>query len=415
MDDTSLVPINLDTKKTVKKSNVLNELRNASASLVEYRLFCVYLAHLPLNSENNIVTFTLADYARIAGLKRPRKEDLEAQAENLVSMTAKIDTPDGGFRKFPLFAEFKLYRQDNQWMVSLECNPKIAPMIREQKGKFLRYKLYNTIFLKSYNQQRLYELLKQYERIGERTITLLDLREFLSIGDNEYSVWGDFSQKVLKVSQRALKENTDICFEYEPIKKGRPVVAVKFIIRKNKGFVDRLLIEQHLPDAGEADNYDGDEMRKRAQVPEEQTSPFDPVTSAEPICRKLLPKLTDNQIREIAAAAMGYFAALLPTSVVPSETQIGAYLAQKISVLDAQRKKQSIPYPARYLATMIRTDTERVCQDKRSDDPFQRELRQDEIDAIQQMMSESDEPVTVGNDPELAARAAALRDELQQK
>ena len=254
----ALQPIELDVNKTVKKSNILNELRNANASLVEYRLFCVYLAHLSLNKDDNVVTFTLADYARIAGLKRPRKEDLEVQSTNLLKMSALIDNPDGGFSNRTIFGDFTLFREDDQWMVSLECNPKIAPLIREQKGRFLRYKLYNTIYLKSFNQQRVYELLKQYEKIGGRTETLEDLRAYLSIGEDEYPVWYDFSSKVLKVAQKALKEFTDIYFEYEPVKKGKKVVSVQFSIFKNEKFIDRLKVEEFAPPQEVSIEYEGE-------------------------------------------------------------------------------------------------------------------------------------------------------------
>ena len=273
----------LDVTKTVKKSNILNELRNANASLVEYRLFCVYLAHLSLKSKDNVVTFSLADYARIAGLDRPRYIDLKAQAHNMVGLTAGMPNEDGGFSVYSLFSEFKLFREDEQWLVSLECNPKIAPQIREQKGRYLRYKLYNTIYLKSFNQQRIYELLKQYEPIGVRLISLEDLRAFLGIGEGEYSVWGDFSQKVLKVAQKALRENTDICFEYEPVKKGRPVVAVKFTIFKNHEFVDLMEMDKFLP-AADASGYEGKELVVRAADEDEfgeQTSLFDNIVEPE--------------------------------------------------------------------------------------------------------------------------------------
>lgn len=266
----------LDVKKTVKKSNMLNELRNANTSMAEYRLFCVYLAHVPMNSDNNEVTFKLADYARIVGLDRPRKEDIELQAHNIVSRTAQIDDVEtGGFEVVPIFQRFKLTHETDGWYVTLACNNDIAPMIREQKGKFLRYKLYNTIYLKSYNQQRIYELLKQYERVGVRVIELDDLREYLSISKNEYPVWGDFSQKVLKVAQKALKENTDIYFDYEPIKKGRPVVAVRFNIYKNDAFIDQLRIDEFLPDAAIEEGYEGEEIDICSEESKNQVSIFD--------------------------------------------------------------------------------------------------------------------------------------------
>lgn len=288
MTECPQAPMELDIKKTVKKSNLLNEVRNSNASLVEYRLFCVYLAHMKMNSDDNVVKFRLADYARICGLDRPRRTDLEAQANNIVAVTAQVDRPDGGFSVYNLFSEFRLFRENEEWMVSLECNSKIAPMIREQQGKFLRYKLYNTIYLKSFNQQRIYELLKQYQKLGVRIIDLKDLREFLSIGEKEYPVWYDFSSKVLKVSQKALKESTDICFDYEPIKKGKKVAQVKFLIYKNDSFIDQLQVDDFMPatvddaelegeanfvvratDPDQTSLFDDDEMEDFDSVPEE--------------------------------------------------------------------------------------------------------------------------------------------------
>lgn len=305
----------LDVTKTVKKSNILNELRNANASLIEYRLFCVYLSHISMNSDDNVVKFSLSDYAKIAGLDRPRYLDLKAQAENLVGMTASLANEDGGFSVYSIFSEFKLFKENDQWMVSLECNSKIAPMIREQKGRFLRYKLYNTIYLRSYNQQRMYELLKQYEKIGARAIDLPDLRAYLSIRDDEYPLWYTFSRDVLKVAQKALKENTDIYFEYTPVKKGKKVIAVRFDIFKNHEFIDQLRIDEFLLETENEDVYEGEELDVRSDEKEyEQISVFEMLEDEEEqrererdqanieLFRSFLQyngkEFSDNQIRE---------------------------------------------------------------------------------------------------------------------
>ena len=92
----------------------------------------------------------------------------------------------------------------------------------------------------------MYEILKQYEKIGTRTVYLEDLREFLGVKKNEYPRWADFSEKVLKVCQKALKEYTDICFDYEAVKKNRKVIAVIFTIKKNETFVDKMMISKFL-------------------------------------------------------------------------------------------------------------------------------------------------------------------------
>lgn len=298
--------IGLSPFKTVRKSNVLNEVRNSDITTAEYRLFCIYLAHFKMKEpDNNTVTFNLSDYARIVGLDRPRKPDIEKQAQNILSRSVQVDNADGGFTRYALFDTFKLHKEDDAWLVTLECGHKIAPLIREERGRFIRYKLYNTIFLKSYNQQRIYELLKQYEKIGERTITLEDLREYLSIGKNEYPVWYTFSRDVLKVAQNALEENTDIAFDYIPIKKGKPVVAVKFVIRKNENYKDKLQLEGFLPTQQNGIEYEDGEItiyadEQAAAGDMEQTDMFE---SGIP---DILPHKYANSHFEFLAAACNY-------------------------------------------------------------------------------------------------------------
>lgn len=371
--------VDLDIKRTVKKSNILNELRNANVSLVEYRLFCVYLAHLPMNSDDNVVKFSLAEYAKAAGLDRPRYRDLHTQAENIVGMTASLSNEDGGFSVYSIFSEFKLFKEDEQWMVSLECNSKIAPLIREQRGRFLRYKLYNTICLKSYNQQRIYELLKQYETVGARVIDLMDLRAFLSISDDEYPVWGVFSRDVLKVAQKALKENTDICFDYEPVKKGRKVTAVRFDIYKNKNFVDQLRIDDFLPEQEFEGSYEGEEIDVRSEdIIEGQMDMFEDLNVEEPPRLFAEPTRTysttylqllgdacdcefnEEEMREIALIIQNF--ALEPDLQWSEDPQIAQfnYLQKKYTEFKSQLSRRSPDDPIRhrypYFKAMIEAD-----------------------------------------------------------
>lgn len=328
--DQPVVCTSLDATRTVKKSNLLNEMRNANASMVEYRLFCVYLAHLSLSNESNEVTFKLADYSRIVGLDRPRRTDLVSQAQNLVSKTALLDSPDGGFEVYSIFKKFKLYQDDGEWFVTLECNPDLAPMIREQRGRFLRYKLYNTIYLKSFNQQRLYELLKQYEKIGERTISLPDLRAYLSIGKDEYPVWSVFARDVLKVAQKSLREKTDICFDYEPIRKGRKVIAVAFAIKKNRDFVDQLEIDSFLP-TSDVDYEDGE---FEVEADPAQMTLDDLTDQAIEFYRDALPPgLTDQQIDLLRSLATDHVAQTGP--LPEQELAIFHFLQHKTLLMQA--------------------------------------------------------------------------------
>lgn len=357
--------LELDITRTVKKSNILNEMRDANATVVQYRLFIVYLAHLSMNSDSNVVTFRLTDYARIVGLDRPRPEDLKSQSKEIFKIATSIRNDRSGFDTVPLFYRFRLFKEENEWMVSIECHPDIAPQIREDKGRFLRYKLYNTIYLKSYNQQRLYEILKQYERIGERTVTLEELRSYLSINKDEYPVWGVFARDVLKIAQKSLKEKTDIWFDFEPIIKNRKTVAVRFIIHKNHDFVDKLQLESYA--AGGDIEYEGEEFVAQSDDFDDELEQLSIFDHTEPEH-----KYSSEHI-EFLASACGYefsdsqmkiiinldnFAKLndFSQSLGINQERKHQYLSRKYAELNAAAEKTEIEYRFAYFKTLIEND-----------------------------------------------------------
>lgn len=88
------------------------------------------------------------------------------------------------------------------------------------KDRYFKYELWNALRLKSANQIRMYEILKQYETIGKREIKVDDLRELLGIAPNEYPRWDRFKDRVIDSCQQALKQFTDICYTYERGKTG---------------------------------------------------------------------------------------------------------------------------------------------------------------------------------------------------
>ena len=85
-----------------------------------------------------------------------------------------------------------------------------------------------------YHAIRIYELLKQYEGIGERMLSVGDLRAYCGVSPDDYQFFKDFRVWVIDVAQREVNGKTDIAFTYEPIKAGRKVVSLRFVIAKNQ-------------------------------------------------------------------------------------------------------------------------------------------------------------------------------------
>ena len=132
---------------------------------------------------------------------------------------------------------------EKRWIISRKKDKKsdyvgmvfhkdIKEFIFQLKNRFTSYNIENISHLKSSYSIRIYELLKQYENIGWRIIEYKTLRKILAIKNNEYILFGDFNRRVLKQSQKEIKANSDIIFEYRYIKDGRKVNSIRFDIHK---------------------------------------------------------------------------------------------------------------------------------------------------------------------------------------
>ena len=80
---------------------------------------------------------------------------------------------------------------------------------------YTKYQLKNIMQFKSAYSFRVYELLKQYEGIGSRLITLEDLRIGLDIEKEQYPKYSNLKQKVINVARNEINPKTDIAFDYE--------------------------------------------------------------------------------------------------------------------------------------------------------------------------------------------------------
>jgi hypothetical protein len=94
--------------------------------------------------------------------------------------------------------------------------------------------LKNVIRLKIIYSIRIYELLKQYERIGQRTFEIGELRKILGVKPNEYKKYNDFKRKVLHTAQRELSLKTDIEFKFSEMKTGRKITDIEFVIFRSE-------------------------------------------------------------------------------------------------------------------------------------------------------------------------------------
>lgn len=114
----------------------------------------------------------------------------------------------------------------------VQFHPFLKPfyLYLNKENPFTKYELINILPLRSVYSIRLYELLKQYEKLGNRTIEVDKLKELFQINPNQYTRYNDFKRKVIMQAQKELPLKTDISFDFEEIKTGRKVTSIRFYI-----------------------------------------------------------------------------------------------------------------------------------------------------------------------------------------
>ena len=135
--------------------------------------------------------------------------------------------------------------------IDISFHPGMKPFLLSLQSHFTIYDVRNILKLPSSYSIRIYELLKQYQKIGRRKFELNELKliigaiEEIVVDDDEieykdnYPLYGNFRQRVLEKANRDLKKYTDIRFEYEPIKRGRAVHEIIFYIYSNQPTRDK--------------------------------------------------------------------------------------------------------------------------------------------------------------------------------
>lgn len=231
-------------KQLIIKSNKLVEA-SYRLTVSEQRLTYMLISQIKKDDDDfKEYKLKVAEIVEFLGLKgQSSYSELKKITRGLISKVITIYEDDGALQS-SWFASVKYH--DNEGALSLYFAPRLRPYLLKLKEKFTKFEIKNVVQLKSAYSMRIYELLKQYEGIGERIIEVNELKKILKITQKSYSAYNNLKQKVLLKAQEELQEKTDITFNFEEIKKKRKVVAIRFIIRPNEPETEHLILDEYI-------------------------------------------------------------------------------------------------------------------------------------------------------------------------
>jgi plasmid replication initiation protein len=120
---------------------------------------------------------------------------------------------------------------DQAGHLAFSFTSEVVPYITRLEENFTRYDLDQIAPLKSAYAVRFYELLKQNQAIGNRTIEVDWLRKHLDI-ENSYADFHELTRVVIDPALKQINANTDLKITYTKARtKGRAVDTLHFVIK----------------------------------------------------------------------------------------------------------------------------------------------------------------------------------------
>ena len=218
----------------VTKSNYFIMNCNYDLSLEEQKLILTLSSMVqPTDEEFKPYTFKIAEFIELLGVENQAKyTEIPKITKELMKKVFEIQ--EGNTLLQVAWLSSARYEKGSG-MVTLKFSPDLKPYMLQLKEKFTQYQLGNILSMKSKYSPRIYEILKcnEFKKQGYIEIEIVDLRNLLKAEDI-YPRYNDFKRKVIEQSQKELKKNSDIDFDFEEIKTGRRVTSLKFYIHANK-------------------------------------------------------------------------------------------------------------------------------------------------------------------------------------
>lgn len=175
--------------------------------------------------------FNAVDISKILNINAKNiYRDLDKVTDKLMARFIKIKNDDAqDFEKYHLIKKVNF----RNGILTMKIDEEMKDFYLEL-NQYTKYQLKNIMQFKSAYSFRLYELMKQYEKIKYREILIDELRIILDMDKKEYPLYANLKQKIINIAVSEINSNTDLHIDFDEIKTGRKVTSIKFHISSNK-------------------------------------------------------------------------------------------------------------------------------------------------------------------------------------
>ena len=214
----------------VKISNALARSRWLAESVWEPRLVAVVASKVRVDDADfQVYEIPVTEVLRDHGGKDYK--ELETVANNIMSRVITIHTDDG-WKKRQVFCQCDFIRSKGLLLIGFHKD--LKPHYLNLQKHFTQYNLMEFLLLPSVYSQRLFEILKSWDKIPEVIISINELHEMLSCPEYCRKNFKEFRRVVLEKAHKDITKHTTLHYDWEPIKKGRSVDSIRFVFSYSK-------------------------------------------------------------------------------------------------------------------------------------------------------------------------------------
>lgn len=216
-------------KNLIYKDNKIIEA-SYKLSLTEQRI--VLLAISQVNSyekltEEKLFTITANEYSLVFSITKDEAFREMKKAMRYLSQRWVKVIDDGNETDEISWISKRSSISSNQ-SITIRFTADISPYLSSLKGNYTNYRLFNVSGMNSVYSIRIYELMMRWKDSRHTTLTIEQLRDRLQLTTKGYSAFGNIKQKIIDPSINEITQCSDINANYELIKKGKKVEAIKF-------------------------------------------------------------------------------------------------------------------------------------------------------------------------------------------
>ena len=209
----------------VKKSNALARASWSVKSVYEPRLVALVASRVRVDDQD-FQDYEIPLSELLGGAVDGRTRQLVSEVvEGLLGRILTLPRPNG-WAKCNVFSWCEY--DSKAGCIRARFDPGLKEHYLGLQSHFTQYSLMEFLMLPSTYSQRLFEVLKSWSSLPEVVIDLSDLFEMLDVPSSHRSDFAAFRRRVLEKAHKDITSQTGLRYQWEPIKQGRAVAAIRF-------------------------------------------------------------------------------------------------------------------------------------------------------------------------------------------